>query len=61
METSTASIATGTREPKVLTRAEVEAFARNGYHFPVRALTARAGRRPTAPSSRARRRNSARR
>jgi ectoine hydroxylase-related dioxygenase (phytanoyl-CoA dioxygenase family) len=29
----------GTREPRVLTRGEVEAFARNGYHFPVRALT----------------------
>lgn len=34
-----AETATGTREPKVLTRAEVEAFARNGYHFPVRALS----------------------
>jgi ectoine hydroxylase-related dioxygenase (phytanoyl-CoA dioxygenase family) len=30
----------GTREPKLLTRGEVEAFARNGYHFPVRALSA---------------------
>lgn len=30
----------GTREPKVLTRTEVEAFARDGYHFPVRALSA---------------------
>ena len=40
METISASSITGTREPKVLTRGEVEAFARNGYHFPVRALTA---------------------
>ncbi len=40
METIIASSITGTREPKVLTRGEVEAFARNGYHFPVRALTA---------------------
>ena len=37
METTSASIISGTREPKVLTRSEVEAFARNGYHFPVRA------------------------
>ena len=29
-----------TREPKVLTRSQVEAFARDGYHFPVRALSA---------------------
>jgi chlorinating enzyme len=36
METGTV---TGTREPKVLTRSEVEAFARNGYHFPIRALS----------------------
>jgi ectoine hydroxylase-related dioxygenase (phytanoyl-CoA dioxygenase family) len=35
-----AGAAAGTREPKVLTRTEVEAFARDGYHFPVRALTA---------------------
>jgi non-haem Fe2+, alpha-ketoglutarate-dependent halogenase len=34
------SASSTTREPKVLTRAEVEAFARNGYHFPVRALSA---------------------
>jgi len=40
METTSASSITGTREPKVLTRGAVEAFARNGYHFPVRALTA---------------------
>ena len=40
METTSASTITGTREPKVLTRGEVEAFARNGYHFPERALTA---------------------
>ena len=35
-----AGTAAGTREPKVLTRAQVEAFARNGYHFPMRALEA---------------------
>jgi len=29
-----------TRQTKRLTRAEVDAFARTGYHFPVRALTA---------------------
>jgi hypothetical protein len=40
METTSVSNITGTREPKVLTRGEVQAFARNGYHFPVRALTA---------------------
>lgn len=40
METTSPSITTGTREPKVLSRIEVEAFARNGYHFPVRALSA---------------------
>ncbi len=40
METTSASIATGTREPKVLTRAQVEAFARDGYHFPIRAISA---------------------
>ena len=39
MEAASPSIAAGTREPKVLTRAQVEAFARNGYHFPVRALS----------------------
>ncbi len=40
MEAASPSIAAATREPKVLTRAQVEAFARNGYHFPVRALSA---------------------
>jgi non-heme Fe2+,alpha-ketoglutarate-dependent halogenase len=40
METTSASTITGTREPKVLSPGEVEAFARNGYHFPERALTA---------------------
>jgi hypothetical protein len=35
-----AGTATGTRQPKVLTRAQVEAFARDGYHFPVRGLSA---------------------
>jgi ectoine hydroxylase-related dioxygenase (phytanoyl-CoA dioxygenase family) len=35
----TISATSTTREPKVLTRAQVEAFARNGYHFPVRALS----------------------
>lgn len=39
-DTTSASITTGTREPTVLTRIQVEAFARDGYHFPVRALTA---------------------
>jgi ectoine hydroxylase-related dioxygenase (phytanoyl-CoA dioxygenase family) len=39
METTSASNVAATREPKVLSRTEVEAFARNGYHFPVRALT----------------------
>jgi chlorinating enzyme len=39
METTSASSAGTTREPRVLSRTEVEAFARNGYHFPVRALT----------------------
>ena len=36
----TVSATSTTREPKILTRGEVEAFARNGYHFPVRALSA---------------------
>ena len=40
MEASSPTIAAATREPKVLTRAQVEAFARNGYHFPLRALSA---------------------
>jgi non-haem Fe2+, alpha-ketoglutarate-dependent halogenase len=35
-----AGTSVGTREPKVLSRAEVEAFARNGYHFPVPAMSA---------------------
>jgi ectoine hydroxylase-related dioxygenase (phytanoyl-CoA dioxygenase family) len=34
-----AGTAAGTKQPKVLTRAQVDAFARNGYHFPVRALS----------------------
>ena len=34
-----AGTAAGTKEPRVLTRAQVEAFAREGYHFPVRALS----------------------
>ncbi|MCW5619487.1 MAG: phytanoyl-CoA dioxygenase family protein [Burkholderiales bacterium] len=38
METTSANPTT--REPKVLTRQQVEAFARNGYHFPVRAFSA---------------------
>ncbi|HZP88260.1 MAG TPA: phytanoyl-CoA dioxygenase family protein [Burkholderiales bacterium] len=38
METTSANAST--REPKVLTRAQVEAFAGNGYHFPVRAMGA---------------------
>ncbi len=37
METITTSAATS---PKVLTRAQVEAYARDGYHFPVRAMSA---------------------
>jgi hypothetical protein len=39
METSTAGRVAGTREPKVLTRSQVEAFAREGYHTPLRALS----------------------
>jgi hypothetical protein len=39
METSSPSIAAA-RAPKVLSRVQVEAFARNGYHFPVRAMSA---------------------
>ena len=40
METSSPNLASATRAPKVLSRAQVEAFARNGYHFPIRALSA---------------------
>jgi ectoine hydroxylase-related dioxygenase (phytanoyl-CoA dioxygenase family) len=40
METSSPNLASATRAPKVLSRAQVEAFARNGYHFPIRALGA---------------------
>jgi ectoine hydroxylase-related dioxygenase (phytanoyl-CoA dioxygenase family) len=36
----TISAGSTTSEPMVLTRAEVEAFARSGYHFPVRVLSA---------------------
>ena len=28
-----------TKNPKTLTQAQVEAFNRNGYHFPVRVIT----------------------
>jgi non-haem Fe2+, alpha-ketoglutarate-dependent halogenase len=35
-----AGTAAGIRQPKVLSRVEVEAFARNGYHFPARAMPA---------------------
>lgn len=38
METISPISSTG--QPKVLTREQVEAYARNGYHFPVRALGA---------------------
>ena len=40
METTSVSTLTGTREPKILSRAQVEAFARDGYHSPIRALSA---------------------
>jgi ectoine hydroxylase-related dioxygenase (phytanoyl-CoA dioxygenase family) len=40
METSSPNIAAATRAPKVLSRAQVEVFARDGYHFPIRALGA---------------------
>ena len=39
MEASSPSVASTTREPRVLRRAEVEAFAREGYHTPVRAMS----------------------
>lgn len=38
METTSATPTT--KEPKVLTRQQVEHFARDGYHFPVRAMSA---------------------
>lgn len=38
METTSATPTT--KEPKVLTRQQVERFARDGYHFPVRAMSA---------------------
>jgi non-haem Fe2+, alpha-ketoglutarate-dependent halogenase len=39
MEITSTTIDAGMREPRVLTRAQVEAFAREGYHSPLRALS----------------------
>src|ERR1700675_1830524 len=37
---ATATAASSQRKNKVLTAAQVDAFGRNGYHFPLRALSA---------------------